>query len=104
MDILAQLKAARDKAAFELGRLEAAVSALSGFNSKSNRSAGRRRKMSASARRKISLAQKARWAKRSSNGKALVRLKRHVSAASRRKMAAAQRARWAKFKQQKKAA
>jgi hypothetical protein len=33
MDILAQLKAARDKAAFELGRLEAAVSALSGkFN------------------------------------------------------------------------
>jgi len=26
MDILAQLKAARDKAAFELGRLEAAVS------------------------------------------------------------------------------
>jgi hypothetical protein len=105
MDILAQLKAARDKAAFELGRLEAAVSALSGFNSTSNRSAGRRRKMSASARRKISLAQKARWAKRSSNdGKALVRPKRHVSAASRRKMAAAQRARWAKFKQQKKAA
>jgi hypothetical protein len=30
MDILAQLKAARDKAAFELGRLEAAVSALIG--------------------------------------------------------------------------
>jgi hypothetical protein len=31
MDILAQLKATRDKAAFELGRLEAAVSALSGI-------------------------------------------------------------------------
>ena len=39
MGILAQLRGARDKAAFELGRLEAAISALSGFNSKSNRSA-----------------------------------------------------------------
>jgi hypothetical protein len=104
MDILAQLKAARDKAAFELGRLEAAVSALSGIGSNSIRATRTHRKMSASARRKISLAQKARWAKRSSNSQALVRPKRHVSAASRRNMAAAQRARWAKVNQQKKAA
>jgi hypothetical protein len=40
MDILAQLKAARDKAAFELGRLEAAVSALSGARSKPIKSRG----------------------------------------------------------------
>jgi hypothetical protein len=97
MDILAQLKAARDKAAFELGRLEAAVSALSGA-SRSVKTTNTRRKMSASARRKISLAQKARWAKQN-NGQADLRPKRHVSAASRRKMAIAQRARWARFNQ-----
>ena len=99
MDILAQLKAARDKAAFELGRLEAAVSALSGIGSNSIRT--RRRKMSASARRRISLAQKARWAKRNLTGRAGARPKRHVSAASRRKMALAQRARWAKVRKSK---
>jgi hypothetical protein len=99
MDILAQLKAARDKAAFELGRLEAAVSALSGIGSNSIKSTRTRRKMSASARRKISLAQKARWAKKASNGRVgVARPKRYVSAASRKKMAAAQRARWAKVR------
>jgi hypothetical protein len=100
MDILAQLKAARDKAAFELGRLEAAVSALSGIGSNSITPTRTRRKMSASARRRISLAQKARWAKRNS-GRAGVN--RYVSAASRRKMAAAQRARWAKVRAKDKA-
>jgi hypothetical protein len=99
MNILEQLKAARDKAAFELGRLEAAISALSGRDSKLIKSTGRRT-MSASARRKISLAQKARWARMSSNGKGGAP-KRHVSAASRRRMAAAQRARWAKVGQKK---
>jgi hypothetical protein len=97
MDILAQLKAARNKAASELGRLEAAVSALSGIGSNSIKPNRTRRKMSAAARRRISLAQKARWAKRNSTGRAAVP-KRHVSAASRRKMAAAQRRRWAKVK------
>jgi hypothetical protein len=100
MDILAQLKAARDKAAFELGRLEAAVSALSGIGSNSVQRTRTRRKMSASARMRISLAQKARWAKRNSTGRADVP-KRHVSAASRSKMAAAQRARWAKVRKSK---
>ena len=97
MDILAQLKATRDKAAFELGRLEAAVSALSGIGSNSVQPTRTRRKMSASARMRISLAQKRRWAKHNSTGRAGVP-KRHVSAASRRKMAAAQRARWAKVR------
>jgi hypothetical protein len=106
MNILKHLKAARDKAAFELGRLEAAISALSG--SKSAKPTKTRRKLSASARRKISLAQKARWAKQNSSGRAGItitaRPKRHVSASARRKMAAAQRARWAKVKGEKKAA
>jgi len=101
MDILARLKAARDKAAFELGRLEAAVSALSGIGSNSIKTTQKRRQMSASARRKISLAQKARWAKQNT-GQVSLRPKRHVSAASRRKMAAAQRARWAKIRAKQK--
>ena len=100
MDILQQLKAARDKTAFELGRLEAAVSALSG--SKSIKPSGKRRTMSASARRKISRAQKARWAKQNSTGRARPRPK--ISVAGRRRIAAAQRARWAKVNQEKKAA
>jgi hypothetical protein len=105
MDILRHLKGVRDKTAFELGRLEAAISALSGSRSKSIKSTKTRRKLSASARRKISLAQKARWAKQNSNGRAgIARPKRTISAAGRRKIAAAQRARWAKVKQEKKAA
>ena len=98
MDILAQLKAARDKAAFELGRLEAAVSALSGFGSKSTKT-DKRRTMSAAVRRKISLAQKARLAKRRSNGLSMAKPRRTISAAGRRRIAAAQRARWARFNQ-----
>jgi hypothetical protein len=99
MDILAQLKTARDKAAFELGRLEAAVSALSGLRSKSINSTRKRRTMSAAVRRKISLAQKARLAKRRSNGLSMAKPRRTISAAGRRRIAAAQRARWARFNQ-----
>jgi hypothetical protein len=59
--------------------------------------------MSAAARRKISLAQKARWAQKKKPSQEAP-TKRTISAASRRKMAAAQRARWAKVKREKKAA
>ena len=48
-------------------------------------------------RRRISLAQKARWAKQKVNGNA-PKPKRTISAAGRRRIAAAQRARWAKIK------
>ena len=51
-----------------------------------------RRTLSASARKRISLAQKARWAKRP---------KRTMSASARRKIAAAQRTRWAKVRAKK---
>jgi len=58
--------------------------------------------LSAAGRRRISIAQKARWAKRRSSAQAVATTaKRTVSAASRRKMAAAQRARWAKVKAKK---
>jgi len=60
------------------------------------------RVLSASARRKISLAQKARWAKAKGHAP---KPKHTISAAGRKRIAAAQRARWAKVKaQQKKAA
>jgi hypothetical protein len=66
------------------------------------RQRGRKRTLSASARRKISLAQKARWAKTRRSVLAPVRT---MSRAARNKIAAAQRARWAKTRaQQKKAA
>ena len=61
-----------------------------------------KRTLSAAARRKISLAQKARWAKTRRSVLAPVRT---MSRAARNKIAAAQRARWAKTRtQQKKAA
>ena len=51
----------------------------------------------------ISLAQKARWAKRAANNQAgKMKPKRTMSATARRKIAAAQRARWAKLKAAKK--
>ena len=56
------------------------------------------RTMSAAARRKISLAQKARWAK----AKGYAPPKRTISAAGKKRIAAAARARWAKFRAAKK--
>jgi hypothetical protein len=59
--------------------------------------------MSAAGRRAISLAQKARWAKRSAKGQTgTTKPKRIMSAAARRKIAAAQKARWAAWKAKQK--
>ena len=96
--VVQQLKKELERAENEASRFRAALAALG--NSVSN---GLRRTMSAAARKKISLAQKARWAERNGQAEA-VRPKRIVSAAARRKMAAAQRARWTKVKGLKKAA
>jgi hypothetical protein len=85
-----------ERAKTEVERYAAALVALG-----RSKLGGQLRTLSAAARKKISLAQKARWAKQ--NGQA-ARSKRTVSTAARRKMAAAQRARWAKVKGQKKAA
>ena len=66
-----------------------------------------KRTLSAAARKKISLAQKARWAKvRAGNVVSIAskRGKSTISAAGRKRIAAAQRARWAKLKAGKKAA
>jgi len=91
--IVKQLKKERDRVERQLSGLNAALTA---FADVYRGTAKPRRKMSAAARRKISLAQKARWAKRAaSNGQ---RPKRTMSASARKKIAAAQRARWAKLK------
>src|SRR6184192_446588 len=61
MDIIALIKAERDKVARQLNGLNAALAAFAGtYKTGSSRP---RRKMSAAARARISAAQKARWAK-----------------------------------------
>jgi hypothetical protein len=95
--VVRHLRKELERAKREVERYGAALVALGG-----SKLGGQRHALSVAARRKISLAQKARWAKQ--NGQAGARPKRPVSAAARRKMAAAQRARWAKVKGQKKAA
>ena len=65
---IAKLREERSRAQKELGRLDEAISALQKLAGDHSASAHTsrpraRRKLSAAARRKISLAQKARWAK-----------------------------------------
>src|ERR1700692_1168835 len=97
--IVAELRGERANLVNQLRHVDAALSVLGKLNGGSSYTEPRHR-ISAAARRKMSLAQKARWAKHSSsNGQAsAVSPKRVMSAAARRKIAAAQRARWAKVK------
>jgi len=94
MDIIAQLKAERDKAAQQVNALHTAIRALSGLNS--TRVSHGPRKMSAAARARISTSQKARWAR--DQKVVSIAPKRHISAAGLARIRAAQRARWAKIK------
>jgi len=97
--IVKQLKKERDVVEKQLSALNAALMAFVGSYSGSSKSKGTRT-MSAAARKKISLAQKARWAKHSASkgATATAKPKRKMSAAGRKRIAAAQRARWAKIK------
>ena len=99
------MKQERNLVEKRLSALNAALRAVIDVYSGSAKSKGTRT-MSAAARRKISLAQKARWAKqKTANGKAsLAKPQRTMSAAARRRIAAAQRARWAKVRAGEKAA
>ena len=105
MDIIAQLKAERDKAAQHVNALDTAIRALSGMNSTRGTIEPRRR-ISAAGRARIAAAARARWA-RVKGQKKVVPIasktgKRTMSAAARRKIAIAQRARWAKVRAAKK--
>lgn len=90
--VVQQLKRERERAQNEVQRIDSALAALEILSSNGS---SRHHSMSAAARKRISLAQKARWAKRRSASKPT------ISAAGRRRIAAAQRARWAKLKKNK---
>lgn len=95
---VSELKATRKNLADEIHHIDAALTVLGkmGGGSKYTRPG---RTMSAAGRRRISLAQKRRWAKASGQAP---KPKRKMSAAGRKRIAAAQRARWAKVRAAKK--
>jgi nucleoid-associated protein YgaU len=100
--IVTELRVERTNLANQLRHVDAALSVLGKLGGGSSYTTGRHT-VSASARRRMSLAQKARWAKRAAkNQEAATRPKRTMSASARRKIAAAQRARWAKIRAGKK--
>jgi hypothetical protein len=86
--VVQQLRTERQHTQQQLQRIDAALAALGSVSSN-----GASRTISAAGRRRISLAQKARWAKTRT-----AKPKRTISAEGRRRIAAAQRARWAKVK------
>src|SRR5438093_6218623 len=96
MDIIAQLKAERDKAAQQVDALDTAIRTLSGMNS-ARRLHGPR-KMSAAARARISASQKARWARARGQKVVSIAPKHRISAAGLARIRAAQRARWARIR------
>src|SRR5881296_780986 len=97
MDIIAQLKAERDKAAQQVNALDTAIKALSGLSSTGTTRG--RRTMSAAARARISASQKARWARARGQKVVSIAPKRsRISAAGLARIRAAQRARWAKIR------
>src|SRR3989442_14021284 len=90
MEIIAQLKAERDKAAQQVNALHTAIRALSGLNS--TRVSHGPRKMSAAARARISASQKARWARARDQKVVSIAPKRHISSAGRARTRGAPRA------------
>lgn len=88
------LRAERTNLVNRLRHVDAALSVLSKLDGGSSH-----RTLSAAGRKRISLAQKARWARAKGRGP---KPKRTMSASARKKIAAAQRARWAKVKAAKK--
>jgi hypothetical protein len=105
VSIVSELRVERTNLVNQLKHVDAALSVLGKLDGGSSYTKPRRT-LSAAARKKMSLAQRARWAKTSSTAPVdSVKPKRTMSAAARRKIAAFQRASWAKIKaQQKKAA
>jgi hypothetical protein len=104
-NIVALLKAERDKVARQLNGLNAAVAAFAGVYGRSDGAKPRgRRKLSAKGLANIRAAQRARWAKQKgkSTGGSKSAPKRRISAAGRARIAAAARAKWAKIKARKK--
>ena len=94
---VSKLRAVRTNLANQLKYVDAALSVLGKLGGGRN-STTPQRGVSALARKRMSLAQKARWAKAKGHAP---KPKRTMSASARRKIAAAQRARWAKVRAKK---
>jgi hypothetical protein len=110
-----QLRAEQREAQLHVEKLGQAISVIESLNGSGTSRNGNQPKrfISAVSRRKMALAQKARWAKirkgsQPTSGAAKTtgstHVKRTISAAGRKRIVAAQLARWAKVKAQKKAA
>ena len=95
---VSELRSVRTSLVNELRHVDATLSVLGKLGGGRN-STRPGHTMSASARKRMSLAQKARWAK--TKGQA-PKPRRTISAAGKKRIAAAQRARWAKLKAAKK--
>ena len=108
-NVLQQVRDERKQVQLRVEKLDEVIRGLAGLNwsASAGNGAGQRHTMSASARKRISLAQKARWAKVRGRNVVSIASKRGkgtISAAGRKRIAAAQRARWAKVRAAKKAA
>jgi hypothetical protein len=111
---LEELRAERSRGQLLVEKLDQAIAVIESLNSSGAPHNGTqpKRMISAASRRKMALAQKARWAKArkglppaATPTRTNSPVKHTMSAAARRKIAAAQRARWAKIRaKQKKAA
>src|SRR6202522_4341755 len=114
---LRELRQKRRHAQIEIDRLDqiiAGIESLSGTKAAGpSKTTPQKRIISIASRRKMALAQKARWASIRKNSQPLAVVaksrgsapaKRNISAASRKKMAAAARAHWAAFRAAKRAA
>jgi hypothetical protein len=103
--VVGYLKKELGRAQQEVQRFTAALAALGSAGSNG------RHTLSADARRRISIAQKKRWAKARNGSRpvaatalAPAKRTRKISAAGKKRIAAATRARWAKFRAAKKKA
>ncbi len=107
---LRELREKRNHARLEIEKLDQIIAGIESLNGAGGSSHAIKAKhtLSASARRRISLAQKARWAsvRKQSQSTVVAKAgsaptKRKMSAAGRKRIAEASRARWAKFRAQK---
>ena len=103
VSIVSELRVERTNLVNQLKHVDAALSVLGKLNGGGSYTTPGRM-VSAASRRKMSLAQKARWAKENGHTVTAQPKKRTMSPSGRRKVAAAQRARWANFRAGKKAA
>jgi hypothetical protein len=107
---LRELREKRSHAQVEIDKLDQIISgieSLNGTGEAPSKTGQPKQTVSAASRRKMALAQKARYAKARKESQPVVaaakttgtvKAKRTMSASARRKIAAAQKARWAKLK------